>query len=70
MESQQDNVELLSTQVEVIVSEEQTQQLQEQMPLRRSTREREREEIKTAAYILNRVPTKVAVKTPYEIWTS
>ena len=40
MESQQDNVEQLPTQVEVIVLEEQTQQPQEQMPLRRSTRER------------------------------
>jgi len=45
MRSQQDNVEQLPTQAEVIIPEEQTQQLQEQMPLRRSTREREREEI-------------------------
>ena len=36
----QDNVEQLPTQDEVIVPEEQTQQPQEQMPLRRSTRER------------------------------
>ncbi|RVW90885.1 Retrovirus-related Pol polyprotein from transposon TNT 1-94 [Vitis vinifera] len=27
------------------------------------------EALKTAAYILNRVPTKAAVKTPYELWT-
>ena len=27
------------------------------------------EALKTLAYILNRVPTKVAIKTPYEIWT-
>ena len=27
------------------------------------------EELKTAAYILNRVPTKVIAKTPYELWT-
>ena len=40
MESQQDNVEQLSTQAEVIVLEIQTQQPQEQMPFRRSTRER------------------------------
>ena len=40
MESQQDNVEQIPTQAEVISSEEQTQQPQEQMPLRRSTRER------------------------------
>ena len=26
------------------------------------------EALKTAAYILNRVPTKATVKTPYEIW--
>ena len=39
MKSQQDNVELL-IQVEVIIPEEQTQQPQEQIPLRRSTRER------------------------------
>jgi len=39
MESQQDNVEQLPTQAEVIVLKEQTQQPQEQMPLRRSTRE-------------------------------
>ena len=38
MESQQNNVEQLSTQAEVIIPEEQTQQPQ-QMPLRRSTRE-------------------------------
>ncbi|RVW76802.1 Retrovirus-related Pol polyprotein from transposon TNT 1-94 [Vitis vinifera] len=25
--------------------------------------------LKTAAYILNRVPTKAAAKTPYELWT-
>jgi hypothetical protein len=25
--------------------------------------------LKTAAYILNRIPTKVANKTPYELWT-
>ena len=36
----QDNVEQLPTQDEVIVPEEQTQQPQEQMPLRRSVRER------------------------------
>ena len=40
MKSQQDNVEQLYTQAEIIVPEEQTQQLQEQMSLRRSTRER------------------------------
>ena len=40
MESRQDNIEQLPTQAEVIVPEEQTQQPQEQMPLRRSTRER------------------------------
>ena len=28
------------------------------------------EALKTAAYILNRVPTKVTAKTPYELWTS
>ena len=39
MKSQQDNVEQLPIQAEVIVPEEQTQQPQEQMPLRRSTRE-------------------------------
>ena len=39
MESHQHNVEQLPTQVEVIVPEEQTQQPQEQMPLRRFTRE-------------------------------
>ena len=38
MESQQDNIKQLPTQAEVIVPEEQTQQSQEQMPLRRSTR--------------------------------
>ncbi|CAH9098941.1 unnamed protein product, partial [Cuscuta epithymum] len=27
------------------------------------------EALKTAAYILNRVPTKATTKTPYEIWT-
>ena len=27
------------------------------------------EELKTATYILNRVPTKVTAKTPYELWT-
>ncbi|RVW88887.1 Retrovirus-related Pol polyprotein from transposon TNT 1-94 [Vitis vinifera] len=27
------------------------------------------EALKTAAYILNRVPTKAAAKTPYELWT-
>lgn len=27
------------------------------------------EALKTTAYILNRVPTKAAVKTPYELWT-
>ena len=27
------------------------------------------EVLKTAAYILNRVPTKAAAKTPYELWT-
>ena len=27
------------------------------------------EALKTAAYILNRVPTKATVKTPYELWT-
>ena len=27
------------------------------------------EALKTAIYILNRVPTKVAAKTPYELWT-
>ena len=27
------------------------------------------EALKTAAYILNRVPTKAAVKTPFELWT-
>jgi len=26
------------------------------------------EALKTAAYILNRVPTKAAAKTPYELW--
>ena len=26
--------------------------------------------LKTAAYILNRVPTKATAKTPYELWTS
>ena len=26
--------------------------------------------LKTAVYILNRVPTKATNKTPYEIWTS
>ena len=40
MESHQDNVEQLSTQIEIVVPEEQTQQPQEQIPLRRSTRER------------------------------
>ena len=40
MESQQDNVEQLPAQVEVIVPKEQTQQPQEQVPLRRSIRER------------------------------
>jgi len=40
MESHEDNVEQLPNQAEVIVSEEQTQQPQEQMPLKRSTRER------------------------------
>jgi len=39
MKSQQHNVEHLFTQTEVIIPEEQTQQSQEQMPLRRSTRE-------------------------------
>ena len=43
MESQQD-VEQLPTQAAVIILEEQTQQPQEQMPLRKSIREREREE--------------------------
>jgi len=28
-----------------------------------------REVIKTITYILNRVPTKAATKTPYEFWT-
>ena len=28
------------------------------------------ETLKTAAYILNRVPTKVVPKTPYKLWTS
>jgi len=28
-----------------------------------------REAIKTTAYILNRVLTKAAAKTPYELWT-
>ena len=27
------------------------------------------EALKTAAYILNRVPSKVVAKTPYELWT-
>ena len=27
------------------------------------------EALKTAAYILNRVPTKITAKTPYELWT-
>ena len=27
------------------------------------------EALKIAAYILNRVPTKVTIKTPYELWT-
>ena len=27
------------------------------------------EALKTAVYILNRVPSKVVVKTPYELWT-
>ena len=27
------------------------------------------EALKTTTYILNRVPTKVAAKTPYELWT-
>ena len=27
------------------------------------------EALKTAAYILNRVPTKAVAKTPYELWT-
>ena len=27
------------------------------------------EALKTAAYILNRVPTKATAKTPYELWT-
>ena len=40
MEPHQDNVEQLPTQVEIIVPEEQTQQSQEQIPLRRPTRER------------------------------
>jgi len=40
MEPHQDNVEQLLIQVEVIIPEEQTQQPQEQIPLRRSTRER------------------------------
>ena len=40
LEPQQDNVEQLSIQDEVIVLEKQTQQPQEQVPLRRSTRER------------------------------
>ena len=39
MKSQQDNVEQLLTQAEIIILEEQTQRPQEQMPLRRSTRE-------------------------------
>ena len=38
MKSQQDNVDQLPIQAEVIVPEEQTQQPQEQMSLRRSTR--------------------------------
>lgn len=28
-----------------------------------------RETLKTATYVLNRVPTKVAAKTPYGLWT-
>ena len=40
MKSQQDNIEQLPTQAEAIIPEEQTQQPQEQMPLRRSTRVR------------------------------
>jgi len=40
MKSQQDNIEQLPTQAEVIVPEEQTQQPQEQIPLKRATRER------------------------------
>ena len=28
------------------------------------------EALKTAAYILNRVPTKATAKTPYELWTA
>ena len=40
MESHQNNVEQLPTQVEVIVPEDQTQQPQEHILLRRSTRER------------------------------
>ena len=27
------------------------------------------EALKSAAYILNRVPTKATAKTPYELWT-
>ena len=27
------------------------------------------EALKTTTYILNRVPTKAATKTPYELWT-
>ena len=27
------------------------------------------EALKTATYILNRVPTKATAKTPYELWT-
>ena len=27
------------------------------------------EALKIAAYLLNRVPTKTTVKTPYELWT-
>jgi len=40
IESHQDIVKQLPTQVEIIVSKEQTQQHQEHMPLKRSTREK------------------------------
>jgi len=40
MKFQQDNIQQLLAQAKVIVPKEQTQQSQEKMPLRRSTRER------------------------------
>ena len=28
------------------------------------------EALKTAVYLLNRVPSKIVIKTPYELWTT